>query len=1411
MSALVLRSAALFAILYQFRLLAQDLADTPVFAAALVCAFAAAWALAVKKARLIPALVTLLLIPWAARGFIALPRLFITGSSIADGAAEHTGASIVLDSLLLNLDRNNFVSLIPFYWAALTTWFAARSRRFLRGDIVASLVILLVLFCVVRTADLEAYRWPVLMIALFAGVIFLQIIALMLSLPPEYLTRTAERIRAAVILFLLVLIGGILMIRPSQEGAIDKGGGLLQPNLFQFDFSQFLRLESEITMNEDLVLIVRKDPEDYHFLLRRFVLSGYGAKQGFYRHEKIDEAAHPQKLPDRRLQLEAPSIQKYRSTEQEYFLVNFDSSALIGMNQPVEIIPYDRWDASSFSSAYGVTSYTSEARPFELFNAAPRQAEDVSAPLEFSAEDLGLDTETYAYYTEYGRDERIAAFAQEITRGRSSYWDMVRAVYERLKFGEYRYSLKPGIAPDGDQLGYFLFESKKGYCSYYAFAMTVLLRSLGIPVRVAVGFYIDPRLNTFDYYPVRSDMAHAWVEVYYPEYGWIEYDPTTEQLAVDEDFRLPTGIPPDIFERLMKEILENRSRLTPKEGSADGTEPSSLAALGKRAGQFIRQSGAPLLLGLVCIIFILMRCGHFLSYTLTANPRKKTIHLWAHVLRRLRFGGFKRPSQTGESEWALALDESRSLGVYALYQDAAAARFAPEYHKEEVQSVQNHYRAFSGQYKKTVPLRRRILAWLFPPLALVLGLRKSANSAKPGDGGPAGNSNTTAGTLMIFIVALLFFLNTGIAGAQDTDEAPDSYFDSDQWLDEGALLGEDWDDVFPDAENDTDDDAWAAMETADDLFMGAVDAQRKERWERAIELYSRGSEQYPQDSRFPWALGSLYYSRDLYGLAWDEYRKVEKLLPSDPDVLYRLSQTAGYLNREAVSAEYLERTLILEPDNQEAISSLGWMYSKLHRLSDGERLLLAAIHEFGPAPNFCMTMGTIYSDMFRYEDAKTWYLDAIAGGEKLGDWEFAAVAHYNLSILESRFYHYAESFDRTTASLDARNRAPGRLARGELFLRRLDLSRAFTEYQTAYEIDTSPLSKINLAQAYQIAGRLDEARLYAEASLKSRDLSWMLNYGIDLDRYKRDIHEILHKTYSGLTKTEKRKIYGTLGESIRGLFRGWAYTFKAATHQRLYRKYSLLAAKAYDADPGNMNTVDSSAAGTTQSVSYGEQGLDAQIQYYNAFEAYPRRAIGYLRSARKFEVPLIPQSESSYDMEEGRLLENRELLINAIPAFDPLWERDVIADTYAELCLQLRGKRHTAERWDAAERLYALNHGALRQNGITLPVELALDTENAPRPRRTERILRRTLRKMGIEVIPAKYRTGNTNDDADPSMGRFRLNITVNGGDVRCELYDGGRGTGVFRRAIPLPSPSAKDISAFAETLGEVMFTGNTL
>ncbi|GAB6391967.1 MAG: tetratricopeptide repeat family protein [Treponematales bacterium] len=713
-AALACRSAALAFILFQFRLFAGGLADTAVFAAILASGFLVPLALTLvprkRPLKTAEALVTLALVPWAARLFVALPRLAAAGEAA------------VLDALLLNLDRNYFAALVPFYWAAFTTWFALRSAVFLRGDIVASGGLFLLLFAFNSGAALDAYRWPVLMIALFAAALYLQILAFLFSVPKEWKTGRRETAIAALSFLALVTAGGALLVRPSQEKAAQRGGGLLEPKLFRFDFSQILRLDPEISMNDDLVLIVKTDSGRYHTLTRRYTLSGYSAKQGFFRTD-ADEAAHPQRLPDSRTALPAPAVKTAREIEQEYYLVNFDSGAFIGMNAPAEITPFETWDASSFSAAYGVKSVASKALPFELMDA-------VTSAGGLTAEAVGMSEADYAFYTEYGGSARVAEYAGRICAGVGGYWDRIEAVFGHLKEGEYRYSLKPGIAPDGDQLSWFLFETKKGYCSYFAYAFTLLLRSLGVPCRAAAGFFIDPESGAFDYYPVRSDMAHAWVEVWFPGYGWIEYDPTTERLAEGEEFRFSFGTPPELFERLMKEILANHSRLREKKGGEDGGG-TGLARLRDAAARFLRRGGVPLFLALLAALSLWVRAGRLWLAALARRPRKKTVLLWAHVKRRLALagtgaaggaGGLGTEGGTedaGEADWTRE-GEARGFRLAALYGLVSAARFAPAFTEADWLAFRREYRFFNESYAAAVPPARRLLSWLLPLIALRL-------------------------------------------------------------------------------------------------------------------------------------------------------------------------------------------------------------------------------------------------------------------------------------------------------------------------------------------------------------------------------------------------------------------------------------------------------------------------------------------------------------------------------------------------------------------------------------------------------------------------------------------------------------------------------------------------------------------
>ena len=1303
--ALIPRTIALLILFYQLRLLAADLADTPVFVAALIGALAAAFFLYRIKVngrpvRPVEAVIVIALVPWLMRFFIVLPRIFFPGVSVN---------AIHLDSLLLNLDRNNFVTLLPFYWIAITTYFSQRSRLFLRAEIIAANTFFLVLFSIVPTASIDAYRWPVLMIALFALILFLQILSLVLSTPPELRLRRKEGFLAGAFLLLLIFLGGIFFVRPFEARAIERGGGLLEPNLFRFDFSQVLRLESEIRLNDDLVMIVRTDPGTYNDLLRRYTLSGYNPRLGFYRAD-IDETSHPRSLPGRRTLFPVKETDAFRVTYQEYYIVNFEPSAFIGMNMPVEVVPFETWDASSFNSAYAVISHTSEALPFELIYAIQS---------ELNAFTLGLSPGEHAIYTNYGGDQVIAAFAREIIReetsmfpdwGEPSYWEKIQMIYDRLKYGEYRYSLRPGIAPDGNQLHHFLFTTKRGYCSYFAFAFTLMLRSMGIPSRVAAGFFLDHTTEVFNYYPVRADMAHAWTEVWFPGYGWIEYDPTTQILAEGEEFRFSQGTPPELFERLIKEILDNRYRLRVREGEETESGAVNLRALGRITLRLLNQRGHVLALVFFVLLFLAQRCWFlWLSY-LAGNPRKKTFCLWAHTKRRLALAGY--PLTGGDAEWAKGHDQS-FRHIYSLYLGSAAARFAPAYTREDSLDMAEQYRLFSKKYKNAVSIKRRLLAWLLPPLALIL-----VKKDKPG------KTETGIKAMGLFLIFIFLF----------------------------SLRGE----------------------TQDLLYYDAMAAQRAENWERAIELFSRGARSYPMDNRFPWALGNLYFNRRLYNLAWDEFRRAEQIIAADPNnqqeagLLLQLANTAGFLNKNDISAAYLERVLALEPYNREVIGSLAWMYFKLHRLPEGEMLLLDAIARLGQDMDFAMTLGTIYSGMFRYQESKDAYLQAIWGAEMIGDRFFAALSHYNLSILENRFYQHSLAYESANASLAAMNRSSGRLARGELYLSRMELSRSLTEYQEAFGMDISPLSKLNLAHVFFTGGRLTEALLYAMACIEAEDESWMLNYGIDPIRYRRDIHRILMTTYEGLANAESFSCPGNLKERVRSFFRIISYRFRQTVHTHLFRKYSLLAANAYPVS------------------GRGGFHLEALNNYFNAFESYPRRAFAYLTRARNIEEPLIPESAPTYDLGEGRLFNNRRLLAELPGTFDPLWQRNKIAIVYAELATL--GNR--AERQDAAERLFAINRGALQRNGIRLPVELQITGGTG----RNTGILRSATRAAGLET-------------ARLAAPRYTLTLDSGlGGYVSCVLYDNGRGIIVWQQTLPAPNRRGTQTANFARFLRDGVF-----
>lgn len=212
-----------------------------------------------------------------------------------------------------------------------------------------------------------------------------------------------------------------------------------------------------------------------------------------------------------------------RQVAQVFHVEKDSSNVIFGAYRPetvffptssIEVDPYNSLRAPyqiPEGSTYSIISQVPNAAPSQLRSAGTNYPDEIAEK-----------------YTRLPPDglERTRTLARELTKDADNPYDAVLRMNQYLR-ETYPYDLSiPPQYEEMDAVEYFLFEQRRGYCEQFGSSLTVMARTLGIPARLTTG-YVPGEYNPFTgLHEVRASDAHAWVEVYFPGYGWSTFDPT---------------------------------------------------------------------------------------------------------------------------------------------------------------------------------------------------------------------------------------------------------------------------------------------------------------------------------------------------------------------------------------------------------------------------------------------------------------------------------------------------------------------------------------------------------------------------------------------------------------------------------------------------------------------------------------------------------------------------------------------------------------------------------------------------------------------------------------------------------------------------------------------------------------------
>jgi transglutaminase-like putative cysteine protease len=326
----------------------------------------------------------------------------------------------------------------------------------------------------------------------------------------------------------------------------------------------------------------------------------------------IESRTEIDSIPDART--EAPEGRYF--LRQSFWIIAEHGDTLYSVNRPVwgdinvQLVSIGSEDTvtSGYTNRYVVSSFAVDVTSHELASAPSTYPQEI--------------TETYLQLPNT-ITERTRELTERIAFGAESNYEIVKRVEEYLR-KNYTYNLDVPQVPEGrDAVDYFLFDAPGGFCSHYASAMVVMLRTQGIPARIVTGY----SMGEFDYqvneYRVRVNNAHAWVEVYFSGYGWIEFEPTTTLATFNRNLTYE-----DFEDILDMEIEEPSIHYVPRD-LAHTIMRISLTLLGIGGGLLLYRRS---------------------DYT-RKSPREKIVSLYTLVRRSLRSLGYTASQSTTPNEF----------------------------------------------------------------------------------------------------------------------------------------------------------------------------------------------------------------------------------------------------------------------------------------------------------------------------------------------------------------------------------------------------------------------------------------------------------------------------------------------------------------------------------------------------------------------------------------------------------------------------------------------------------------------------------------------------------------------------------------------------------------------------------------